>query len=161
MGPLPGLMIKIFAPTLFILMQLKSPTSLLENCILFFDSNGIIFDSLFLLAITKVFRNVEDDEEKVMVVRTIVAVIFLVVCAVVMHKMFWMLEQCVPMTQEAKSKARARRWKGAVAAVVAGAWICAICIAFVFDMSKAMREVVFAGPIVITIPVLVWVFLVY
>lgn len=96
-----------------------------------------------------------------MVIKTIVAVVFVVVCAVVMNKMFWMLEQCVPTTQEAASKARARRWKGVVAAVVVGAWVCATCIAFGFDMSKTMRAVVFAGPIAITFPVLVWVFLVY
>jgi len=95
------------------------------------------------------------------VIRTIVAVAFFVVCAVVMHKMFWMLEQCVPITQEAASKARARRWKGAVAAVVVGAWVCASSIAFGFDMPKALCAVVFAGPIAITLPVLVWVFLVY
>ena len=96
-----------------------------------------------------------------MVVKIIVAVAFLMVCAVVMYRMFWMLEQCVPVTQEAKSKARARRWKGAVAAVVVGAWLCAIGIAFGLGMSKAMCEIVFAGPIIVTIPVLVWVFLVY
>jgi hypothetical protein len=96
-----------------------------------------------------------------MVIRTIVAVVFFVVCAVVMHKMFWMLEQCVPITQETASKARARRWKDAVAAVVVSAWVCAICIAFGFNMPKAMCAVVFAGPIAITVPVLVWVLLVY
>ena len=96
-----------------------------------------------------------------MVIRTIVAVAFFVVCVVVMHKMFWMLEQCVPISQEAASKARARRWKGAVAAVVVGAWLCASGIAFGFDMPKAMHAVVFAGPIAITFPVIVWVFLVY
>jgi hypothetical protein len=96
-----------------------------------------------------------------MVIRTIVAVVFFVACAVVMHKMSWMLEQCVPVTQETASKARARRWKGAVAAVVAGAWVCAICIACGLDMPKAMCAVVFAGPIAITFPVLAWVFLVY
>ncbi|MBN1509507.1 MAG: hypothetical protein JW955_21850 [Sedimentisphaerales bacterium] len=96
-----------------------------------------------------------------MMIRTIVAVAFFVVCAVVMHRMFWMLEQCVPITQEAASKARARRWKGAVAAVVVGAWLCAAGIAFGFDMPKAMRAVVFAGPMAITVPVLAWVLLVY
>ena len=96
-----------------------------------------------------------------MVIRTVVAVVFLVVCAVVMHKMFWMLEQCVPITQETVSKARARRWKGAVAAIVVSAWVCAACIALGFDMSKAMCAVVFAGPMAITVPVLAWVFLVY
>jgi len=96
-----------------------------------------------------------------MVIRTIVAVAFFVVCAVVMHKMFWMLEQCVPITQETASKARARRWRGAVATVVVGAWVCASGIAFGLDMPKAMCAVVFAGPIAITFPVLVWVLLVY
>ena len=96
-----------------------------------------------------------------MIIRTIVALIFFVVCAVVMHKMFWMLEQCVPITQEAASKARARRWKGIVAAAVVGAWVCASGIAFGFDMPKALCAVVFGGPIAITFPVLVWVFLVY
>jgi hypothetical protein len=96
-----------------------------------------------------------------MVIRTIVAVAFFVVCAVVMHRMFWMLEQCVPITQEAASKARARRWKAAVAAVVAGAWVCAGCIAFGLDMPRGMWAVVFVGPIAVTVPVLVWVFLVY
>jgi hypothetical protein len=48
-----------------------------------------------------------------------------------------------------------------VAAVVVGAWVCASGIAFGFDMPKALYAVVFAGPIAITFPVLVWVFLVY
>jgi len=96
-----------------------------------------------------------------MIIKTIVAVVFFVVCAVVMHQMFWMLEQCVPLTQEAASKARARRWKGAVAAVVVGAWVCASGIAFGFDMPKVLWAVVFAGPIAVTVPVLAWVFLVY
>jgi hypothetical protein len=96
-----------------------------------------------------------------MVIRAIVAIAFFVVCAVVMHKMFWMLDQCVPGSQEAESKARARRWKGAVVAVVVGAWVCATGITFGFDMPKAMCAVVFAGPIAVTFPVLVWVFLVY
>jgi hypothetical protein len=96
-----------------------------------------------------------------MVIRTIVAVAFFVVCVVVMNKVFWMLELCVPSSQEPESKVRARRWKDAVAAVVVGAWVCAICIAFGFDMPKAMCAVVFAGPIAITFPVLVWVLLVY
>lgn len=96
-----------------------------------------------------------------MIIKTIVAVVFFVVCAVVMHKMFWMLEQCVPTSQEAIPKARARRWKGTVAAVVVGAWVCASGIAFGFDMPKALCAVVFGGPIAITFPVLVWVFLVY
>ncbi len=96
-----------------------------------------------------------------MAIRTTVAVVFFVVCAVMMYEMFWMLEQCVPITQEAASKARARRWKGTVAAVVVGAWVCATCIAFGFDMPKALCAVVFGGPIAVTFPVLVWVFLVY
>jgi len=96
-----------------------------------------------------------------MVIRTIVAVAFFVVCAVVMYEMFWMLEQCVPITQEAASKARARRWKGIVAAVVVGAWVCAGGIVLGFDMPKALCAVVVGGPIVVTFPVLVWVFLVY
>ncbi len=96
-----------------------------------------------------------------MIVKTIVAVTFFVVCAVVMHKMFWMLEQCVPITQEAASKARARRWKGTVAAIVVGAWLCAAGIALGFDMPKALCAVVFAGPMAISVPVLAWVFLVY
>jgi hypothetical protein len=92
-----------------------------------------------------------------MIIRTIVAVAYFVVCAVVMHKMSWMLEQCVPLTQEAASKARARRWKG----VVVGAWVCAGGIALGFAMPKALCAVVLGGPIAITFPVLVWVFLVY
>jgi hypothetical protein len=96
-----------------------------------------------------------------MIIKTIVAVAFFVGCAVVMHEMFWMLEQCVPITQEAASKAKARRWKGTVAAVVVGAWVCASGIAFGFDIPKALCTVVFAGPIAITVPVLAWVFLVY
>jgi len=79
---------------------------------------------------------------------------------VVMHKMFWMLEQCVPVNQETASRARARRWKHAVAAVVAGAWVCAAGVAYGLDMPEAMCTVVFAGPIAITVPVLAWVFLV-
>ncbi len=96
-----------------------------------------------------------------MVITSIVAVTFFVVCAVGMHKMFWMLEQCVPLTQEPASKARARRWKGTVAAVVVGAWVCATGIAFGLDTPKALCAVVFAGPIAVTFPVVVWVFLVY
>jgi hypothetical protein len=96
-----------------------------------------------------------------MVIKTIVAVAFFAVCAVVMHEMLGMLEQCVPLTQEAASQARARRWKGLVAAVVVGAWVCAGGIALGFDMPKALWAVVFAGPIAITVPVLAWVFLVY
>ena len=100
-------------------------------------------------------------ERFAMIIKTTVAVAFFVVCALVMHKMFWMLEQCVPITQEAVSKARARCWKGVVAAVVVGAWVCAICITLGFDMPKALWAVVFAGPMAITFPVLAWVFLVY
>jgi hypothetical protein len=96
-----------------------------------------------------------------MIIRTMVAVAFFVVCAVGMHRMFWMLEQCVPTSQEAIPKARARRWRGIVAAVVVGAWLCAGGIALGFGMPKALWAVVFAGPIAITFPVLVWVFLVY
>ena len=96
-----------------------------------------------------------------MVIKTVVAVAFFVVCAGVMHEMFWMLEQCVTITQEAASKARARRWKGVVAAVVVGAWLCAGGIVFGFDMPKALCAVVVAGPIAISVPVLAWVFLVY
>jgi hypothetical protein len=94
-------------------------------------------------------------------IRTIVAVAFFVVCIVVMSKMFWMLEQCVPVNQEAASKARARRWKGAVAGIVVGAWICAGSIVFAFNMPEVLDAVVLAGPITITVPVLAWVFLVY
>jgi hypothetical protein len=96
-----------------------------------------------------------------MIIQTIVAVAFFVVCAVGMNRMPGMLEQCVPSSQEAKAKARARRWKGAVAAVVVGAWVGAAGIAWGLHMSKAMCAVVFAGPIAITVPVLVWVLLVY
>ncbi len=96
-----------------------------------------------------------------MVIKTIVAVVFLVVCVVVMNKMFWMLEMCVPTSQEEKARARARRWKGTVAAVVVGAWVCGICIAFGLDMPKVLHAVVFAGPMAISLPVLAWVFLVY
>jgi hypothetical protein len=96
-----------------------------------------------------------------MVIKTIVAVAFLVVCVVVTNKVLWMLDQCVPTSQEPEAKARARRWKGAVVAVVAAAWLCATCIAFGFDMPKIIHAVVFAGPMVITFPVLVWVLLVY
>jgi|WetSurMetagenome_2_1015567.scaffolds.fasta_scaffold100048_1 hypothetical protein len=94
-------------------------------------------------------------------IKTIVAVAFFVACAVVMNKMFWMLEQCVPINQEAAFKTRARRWKRIVATVVIGAWICACIIGFAFNMPKALQAVVFAGPIAITLPVLAWVFLVY
>jgi hypothetical protein len=96
-----------------------------------------------------------------MVIKTIVAVVYLAVCVVVMNKVFWMLELCVPISQEPEAKARARRWKGAVAAVVVGAWLCATCLAFGFDMPRVMYAIVFAGPIAITFPVLVWVLLVY
>lgn len=96
-----------------------------------------------------------------MVIRTMVAVAFVAVCAVVMYKMFWMLEQCVPTSPEAIPKARARRWKGIVAAVVAGTWICAAGIALGFGMPRSLYAVVFAGPVAVSFPVLVWVFLVY
>ena len=94
-------------------------------------------------------------------IRTIVALAFFMVCMVVMHKMFWMLEQCVPVNQEAASKMRARRWKGAVAGIVVGVWICADGIVFAFNISKTLYAVVLAGSITITVPVLAWVFLVY
>ena len=94
-------------------------------------------------------------------IRTIVAVAFFVVCMVVMYKMFWMLEQCVPVTQEAASKTRARRWKYAVAGIFVGAWICAGGIIFAFNMPEALDAVVLAGPITISVPILAWVFLVY
>ncbi len=94
-------------------------------------------------------------------IKTIVAVAFFVVCVVVMGKMFWMLEQCVPINQEAVFKARARRWKGTVAGIVAGAWICAGGIIFAFNMPKVLNALVLAGPITISVPVLAWVFLVY
>ena len=96
-----------------------------------------------------------------MIVRTIVAVAFFVVCAVVMNKVFWMLDQCVPSSKDELLRRRARRWKGAVAAVVVGAWFCGGCIAFGFNMPKTMCAVVFLGPLLITFPVLVWVLLVY
>jgi len=96
-----------------------------------------------------------------MVIKTIVTVAFLVVCTVGMHRMFWMLEQCVPITQEAVSKARARRWKGVVAAVVAVAWLGAAGLAFGLRMPQAMQAAIFAGPMAVTLPVLVWVLLVY
>jgi hypothetical protein len=94
-------------------------------------------------------------------IRTIVAVAFFVVCVVVMHKMFWMLEQFIPANQEATAKARARRWKGIVAGTVIGAWICAVVIILTFNMPDALDAIVLAGPIVISLPVLVWVFLIY
>jgi hypothetical protein len=93
--------------------------------------------------------------------RTVVAIAFFLVCAVVMYKMFWMLEQCVPATQEVEAKARARRWKYTVAGFVVGAWICAVIIVFTFNMPDVLKAIVLAGPITITIPVLAWVFLVY
>lgn len=96
-----------------------------------------------------------------MVIKTIVAVAFLVVCAAVMHKMCWMLEQCVPTSQEEKAKARARRWKGIVTAVVVGVWVCGVCLAFGLDMPKALRAVILAGSMAVSFPVLAWVFLVY
>lgn len=94
-------------------------------------------------------------------IRIIVAVAFFVVCMAVMYKMFWMLEQCVPLNQEAASKASARRWKEVVAGIVVGAWVCAGGIVFAFNMPEALDAVVLAGPITITVPVLAWVFLVY
>jgi len=96
-----------------------------------------------------------------MVIRTVVTVVYFEVSAVAMHTMCRMLAHSVPVTQEAASKARARRWKHTVAAVVVSAWIGAACIAFGLNMPKAMCGVVFAGPVVITVPVLAWVFLVY
>lgn len=96
-----------------------------------------------------------------MVIRTSVAVAFFVVCAVMMYEVFGMLDMCVPISQEPEAKARARRWKGAVVAVVVGAWVCAACIAFGFHMPKTLCTVVFAGAFTITVPVLVWVLLVY
>lgn len=96
-----------------------------------------------------------------MVIRAIVAVVFFAACVVAMHRMFWMLEQCVPTSQEAIPKARARRWKAAVAAVVAGAWVGALGIVLAFDLSDWLRAAVFAGPIAVTVPVAVWVLLVY
>jgi len=94
-------------------------------------------------------------------VRTIVAVAFFVMCAVVMKKVFWMLDQCVPASQEPESKAEARRWKIAVAAVVVAAWICAAGIALGLDMPKSLCVIVFAGPFIVSLPALVWVMLVY
>ena len=96
-----------------------------------------------------------------MIIKTIVAVAFFVACAGVMYKVFAMLDMCVPTSQEPEAKARARRWKEAVAAVVAGGWVCAACIAFGFHMPEILRLVVFAGAFAITVPVLVWVLLVY
>ncbi len=96
-----------------------------------------------------------------MIIRTIVAVAFFVASAVMMGKVFGMLDECVPASQEAEIKARARRRKEVVAAVVVGAWVCAVCIAFVFNMPQALCVVVFAGAAVITVPVIVWVLLVY
>jgi hypothetical protein len=96
-----------------------------------------------------------------MVVKTIVAVAFFVACAVVMYKVFGMLDMCVPISQEPEAKARAWRWKKAVAAVVIGAWVCAACIAFGFGMPETLRLVVFAGAFTVTVPAIVWVLLVY
>ena len=94
-------------------------------------------------------------------IRTIIAVAFFLVCMVVMYKMFWMLEQCVPLTQETASKARAKRWKITVAGIVVGVWICAGSFIYTFNMPETADAVVLAGPITITVPVLAWVFLVY
>jgi hypothetical protein len=96
-----------------------------------------------------------------MVVGTVVAVAFFVVCAAWMYKVFGMLDMCVPTSQEPEARAMARRWKHAVAAVVVGAWVCAACIAFGFHMPEILRLVVFAGAFTTTVPVLVWVLLVY
>jgi hypothetical protein len=96
-----------------------------------------------------------------MVIRTIVAVAFFVVCAGVMGKILWMLDQCVPSSKDELVRRRARRWKAVVAAVVVGAWICAGCIALGLDMPKTLSMVVFLGPFLISFPVLVWVLLVY
>ncbi len=96
-----------------------------------------------------------------MVIRTIVAVAYLVVCAVAMGKVFWMLDLCTPSSQEPEAKAEARRWKGTVAAVVVGAWVCAAGIAFGLHLSEALRVVVFTGPAVVSLPVLVRVVLLH
>lgn len=94
-------------------------------------------------------------------IKIIVTIPFFVACIVLMSKMFWMLEQCIPISQEAAFKARARRWKVIVAAAVIGAWICAIGIIFIFNMPKTLCAVVLAGPIAVTAPVFAWLFLVY
>ena len=96
-----------------------------------------------------------------MVMTTIVAVAFLLVCLVAMHQVFWMLDQCVPTSKEPEIKAIARRWQGAVAVVVIGAWVCAACIAFSLPLSRVLCVLVFAGPAAITFPVFVWVVLGY
>ncbi len=96
-----------------------------------------------------------------MVIQTVVAAVFFVACAAGMGKVFGMLDQCVPTSQEPEAKARARSWKYAVAAVIIGAWLCAAGIVFGFHMSKALSVVVFSGPAALTAPVLVWVLLVY
>jgi len=96
-----------------------------------------------------------------MVIRTLIAVAFLLGCVVVMNQVFWMLDQCVPSSKEAEAIARARRWKEAVAGVVLGAWVCAAGIVLGLHMSEVLRVIVFAGPAVITVPVLAWVLLGY
>ncbi len=96
-----------------------------------------------------------------MIIKTVVAVAFFLVCAVVMYKVFAMLDMCVPTSQEPEAKKRARQWKKAVAAVVVGAWVCAACIAFGFHMTDALRIVVFTGAFTVSVPVIVWVLLVY
>ena len=94
------------------------------------------------------------------VIKTMVAGVFFVVCAAVMRKVFWMLDQCVPSSQEPEAKATAWRWRGAVAAVVVGAWAGAAGLVFGFDMPRVLRLVVFVGAGVITFPPTVWVILI-
>lgn len=96
----------------------------------------------------------------VMVIRTIVAGVFFVVCAAVMHKVFWMLDQCVPSSQEPEARAAAWRWRGAVAAVVVGAWACAAGIVLGFDMPRVLRTVVLVGAGAVTFPPFIWVILI-
>jgi hypothetical protein len=96
-----------------------------------------------------------------MIIETVVAAVFFGVCVVGMGRVFGMLDQCVPSSPEPEAKARARRWKYAVAAVVVGAWLCAVCLAFGLHMPKVLCIVVFSGPAAITAPVLAWVLLVY
>ena len=93
-------------------------------------------------------------------IKIIVSVAFFAACILVMSKMFWMLEQCIPINQEAAFKARAWRWKAIVAAAVLGAWICALGIIFTCNMPKTLWAILYAGPIIVTTPVLAWVFLV-
>jgi hypothetical protein len=96
-----------------------------------------------------------------MVIETIVAAAFFVGCTFVMGRVFGMLDMCVPSSPEPEAKARARRWKQAVAAVVVGAWVSAACIVFGFHMSKVPCMVVCAGAFTVSVPVIVWVLLVY